>query len=108
MAVYLEKYFPKYNIDCEYNRMADVDGTYSLRSPKRIHGTEKSRPDILVHKRGPDTKNNLLVVELKKSSSDNDNVFLDAMMIDPSFAYKYACHIVITDTGLSTSWRKKK
>ncbi len=107
LAVYLEKYFPEYDVDCEYNRMADADGRYSTRSPKKVYGTVKSRPDIIVHKRGPATMNNLLVLELKKfgTSTANDEVFLDAMMADPKFGYKHACHIVVEKGGLRTNWR---
>ena len=71
-AVYLEQFFPKWNIDCEYNR----DG----HAPKEIgagfgnDGEHGSRvfPDVIVHERG--TPNNFLVVELKKSSNpESDN-----------------------------------
>lgn len=104
LAVYIEKYFPEYNIDCEYNRMADADGTYSTRSPKRVHGTAKERPDIIVHRRGPGADNNLLVIELKKNQSDDDENFLDAMMADPNFSYKYGCHVLITNEKLTEKW----
>lgn len=98
LAVYLEEPFRGYNVDCEYNRMADSDGTYSMRSPKRVHGTQKQRPDIVVHKRGPNPESNLLVIEMKKSHSDTDREFLEAMIRDPNFHYKFACQVLI-DNG---------
>ncbi len=108
LAVYLEKYFLKYHVDCEYNRMAGPDGSYSMRSPKRVHGTEKSRPDIIIHHRGSDTSNNLIVVELKKTPSDKDNEFIKAMMTDQNFNYKYGCTILISDHTLTVNWINKK
>lgn len=102
LAVYLEKYFPEYDVDCEYNRMADSDGTYSMHSPKRVHGTKKSRPDIIVHRRGPDSIDNLLVIELKKGAAEdsNDSVFLKAIQTDQNFNYNYAFQVLISDNKL--------
>lgn len=107
LAVYLEKYFSDYSVDCEYNRMAGPDGLYTPRSPKKVHGSNKQRPDIIIHRRGPETLGNLLVIELKKSSSVEDEGFLDAMMRDPKFDYKYGCHILIADHKLAENWRRK-
>lgn len=82
LALYLEYKFKDYNIDCEYNRNGDKD-------PKKIffNNLKKSLdkhivkekdndtvaktvyPDIIVHKRK--TKDNLLVIEVKKDSNKN-------------------------------------
>ncbi|NOU95632.1 hypothetical protein GC093_20710 [Paenibacillus sp. LMG 31456] len=64
LAVYLEKLFDTWNVDCEYNRM-DND-------PKRLMNYKNDDgdlvlPDIIVHHRG--TTNNLLAIEIKKESS---------------------------------------
>jgi len=72
LAVYLEREFAGWNVDCEYNR----DGAI----PKRLHilpdvmGGEDSDartvyPDIVVHRRGA-TGPNLLVIEVKKDGLD--------------------------------------
>lgn len=76
LAMYLEPYFEGWNVDCEYNR--------DHYDPKRLNikrvniysnDTEAVTvfPDIIVHKRG--TTNNLLVIEIKKSSNRNSPVY---------------------------------
>lgn len=55
LANYLQQLFP--NVDCEYNRhIFDV---------KTLYGYKQIRPDILIHQRGTDVSN-LLVIEMKK------------------------------------------
>ena len=70
LAVYLSQKFEGWSVDCEYNRNHD--------DPKRldIQRTDLSDdldavtvyPDIIIHKR--QTRENLLVIEAKKSSSN--------------------------------------
>lgn len=71
-AIYIEKEFPEWNVDCEYNR----DG----EDPKEIHlnrsneddpknDGNKVYPDIIVHKRT--TNKNLIVIEAKKNTSSD-------------------------------------
>jgi hypothetical protein len=73
-GMYLQALLPKYHVDCEYNR----DGV----EPKRIGHIELYPdsedsdgktvfPDIIAHIRGDD-KQNYLVIELKKSTSNVD------------------------------------
>ncbi len=60
IAVYLEKYFKKYNVDCEYNKI--------LGDKKVNERGEKIRPDIIIHKR--DNMNcNILIIEIKKAGN---------------------------------------
>ena len=69
LAMYLQAEFPQYSVDTEYSRDGGV-------APKRLalpaqcgrkkHGVV--RPDVIVHHRGPEGLN-LLVLELKKSVS---------------------------------------
>lgn len=67
LAIYVENFFPDWNVDCEYNR----DG----HEPKEITlGADDNRgqgscvcPDVIVHRRG--TTENFVVFELKKSSN---------------------------------------
>ena len=86
LAVYLETQFDDFNVDCEYNGNVDAD---SRRKYIRILGETAERlgkldenannqdlvyrcvfPDIIVHKRGQNgSENNLLIVEVKKSSN---------------------------------------
>lgn len=66
LALHMTPRFPKWDVDCEYNR----EGL----DPKRVElgrdGTDGSRvfPDIIIHHRN--TAENFLVVEVKKSTSE--------------------------------------
>jgi len=61
IAVYLEKLFPKYNIDCEYNR--------NLIGEKKDSDGQKIRPDIIIHKRL--SNSNVVIIEIKKNGKDS-------------------------------------
>ncbi|ELP1878800.1 hypothetical protein QU233_004325 [Vibrio vulnificus] len=74
-GMYLQAQFEHYDVDCEFNR----DG----HDPKELYiGTEETDvyddnamtvyPDIIVHRRGSND-DNLLVIEFKKSSSRVSN-----------------------------------
>src|SRR3954470_15853458 len=69
LAVHLEKQFPGWSVDCDYDRL----GERTLRLP---HGTIVSTddhfaksvyPDIVVHQR--EIPNNLLAIEIRKASN---------------------------------------
>jgi len=67
IAVYLEKHFEGWNIDCEYNRVG-LDGT-----TKHDAAGGYKRPDVIIHHRGMIHKeHNLLVIEVKKNNTDED------------------------------------
>lgn len=76
LAIYVEKEFPNWNVDCEYNRINDVPKKIPYEPCAHLHKKDISPdeteartvfPDIIVHKRI--TENNLLVIEVKKSSN---------------------------------------
>jgi hypothetical protein len=77
LAEYLEPEFPGWNVDCEYNR--NHDKTKKLQSLRGdvapIDDTDGISvfPDIIVHKRITDE--NLLVIEVKKSTSRRSSDF---------------------------------
>lgn len=97
LAEYLQKHLPEYNVDCEYNRNTDQGSKKIKRlslkleeiieesgvgiKSKIINNSEYYEtsvyPDIIVHKRG-ENHNNLLIIEVKKSSANKD-------------AYNYDC-----------------
>jgi hypothetical protein len=102
LAEYLQKHLPEYfdeqyNVDCEYNRNIDKSSKKIKRlslkleeiieesgvgiKSKIINNSEYYEtsvyPDIIVHKRG-ENHNNLLIIEVKKSSANKD-------------AYNYDC-----------------
>ena len=68
LAEYLQKQFPDWNVDCEYDKKGDAT--------KKLSGIEKCRessstivyPDIIIHERSK--KNNLLVIEIKTKNQD--------------------------------------
>lgn len=96
LAVHLTPLLPDWNVDCEYNR----DGF----DPKMLHGpsgaegpneTNGSRvyPDIIVHHRGKrGVLENLLVIEVKKStSSRSDDADLEKLhTLRQQLGYQYA------------------
>ena len=89
LAVYLEEHFPGWNIDCEYNKMGI--GSNSKHDSAGSH----KRPDIIIHKRERQEKeNNLLIIEIKMvSGDDSDEQKLIDFTSPPSgdrlFQYQY-------------------
>lgn len=70
LAVYLKAQFPDWSVDCEYNR--NHHDVKRLELEPRDTGDDDVEavtvfPDIIVHRRSTDE--NLLVVEIKKSTS---------------------------------------
>lgn len=65
LATHLQAAFPEYHVDVEYNRHG--------MDPKRVQvnpeqGEDLVYPDVIVHRRGGD-ESNLLVMEVKKSTN---------------------------------------
>ena len=101
LAEYLQKSFPEYNVDCEYNKVGSGD-------PKRIfflmdsdpdcpHNCNECAagkcvifPDIIVHKRG--TEENILAIEAKTSwsrhSQNEDYKKLQALRDSGEYHYQ--------------------
>lgn len=107
LAFYLEKHFPDYHVDCEYNRMPkNASATYAQDGhvPKRLQGEQQVRPDIVIHRRG-ENANNLLVIELKKATDiaglEQDREKLKAFMTDQNIHYKMVCQVTIRKTALT-------
>ena len=86
LAMYLTPKFADFDVDCEYNGDVDAESgrkyIYVLKQRAEELGLVKDKeqdqelvyrcvyPDIIVHKRGRNgPENNLLIVEVKKSSS---------------------------------------
>lgn len=70
VATYLEIYFPEWNVDCEYNRNHDDIKRIGIKRCKVYSDDTQAYtvfPDVIVHKRG--TNENLLAIEMKKTSS---------------------------------------
>jgi len=98
LAVYLEKQFSGWEIDCDYNRLGE-------RRLKLPHGSIVSTddelgksvyPDIVVHQR--EIPNNLLAVEVRKASNhqppEHDRHKLKALT-DPHLWFAYAIGVYL-------------
>jgi hypothetical protein len=108
LAVHVEKHFPGWEVDCNYNRL----GERTLRLPKgTIISTDdvigKSvYPDIVVHQR--DIPNNLLAIEVRKASNhqppEHDQHKLRALT-DPHlwFAYRIGVLLTLARKAISSS-----
>ncbi len=99
LAVHIEKQFPGWEVDCDYNRL----GERTMRLP---HGTIVSTddhlgksvyPDIVVHQR--EIPNNLLAIEVRKASNhqpiEHDQHKLKALT-DPHLWFAYAVGTLVT------------
>ncbi len=72
LAVMLEKSFAEWDVDCEYNRSQhEVKRLmYAISSEHSVEERDVI-PDIIIHKRN--TRRNLLVIEVKKSTNPETN-----------------------------------
>ncbi|MEK3986404.1 hypothetical protein MHB77_23990 [Paenibacillus sp. FSL K6-3166] len=94
LAVYLQEEFNEYNVDCEYNKNVDEESKkkmiYILEQECQKIKKEFNKditvvddieymglstfPDIVIHKRG-ENSSNLLIIEIKKSTNRIDRCF---------------------------------
>jgi hypothetical protein len=99
LAVYLERQFAGFEVDCDYDRL----GERTLQLP---HGTIVSTddhlgksiyPDIVVHQRA--IPNNLLAIEVRKASNhqplEHDQQKLRALT-DPHLWFAYGIGVLLT------------
>lgn len=99
LAVQLEKQFPGWEIDCEYDRL----GERTLQLPHGSivstddHLAKSIYPDIVVHRRA--IPNNLLAVEVRKASNHqplvHDQHKLKALT-DPHLWFAYWAGVLLT------------
>lgn len=67
--LYLRPLFPNYRVDAEYNRVGLDGSAKRLNLPAECGGENKRVfPDIVVHRRGDDEEN-ILVVEIKMTTN---------------------------------------
>lgn len=119
LAKYLEEYIPEFDVDCEYNRFENNDTDDKVKRlglPKDNINWDNTEakpivPDIIVHKRGSQEKN-ILVIEVKKSSSSipeiSDKNKLIAFTKDPyNYELGLFLKINIEDTHDTMDWYSK-
>lgn len=101
LAVHLSRHFPHYHVDCEYNR--DGFEVKKLQLAERAVMVDDDAldavtvfPDVIVHVRGTQ-ESNLLVIEAKKASSaaDHDYDICKLNAFKMQLGYTYAVHVVI-------------
>lgn len=106
LAMYLQSQFPDWHVDCEYNR--NHDDVKRLELDVRVTtdldlDAVTVFPDIIVHRRATDE--NLLVIEIKKStsreSSDYDLKKLNAFKKE--LGYQFAIFVLLPSGKKSTA-----
>jgi len=73
LAMYLREYFADHHVDVEYNRHGEDtkklhDLIYGCDCPRDRDEGKTVLPDVIVHRRGVDDSN-LLIIEMKKSTN---------------------------------------
>jgi hypothetical protein len=131
IAVYLEQPFEGFNVDCEYNRhgvgskdvklikklksvryscRCDDCRNWSTGSQDKDNSSEKNliRPDVLVHERKIDEKNEI-VIEIKKDQEcEFDKEKLRALTLSKSkygeFGYKLGVFVYFPNNEAEYKW----
>ena len=103
LAEHLQCVFPDWHVDCEYNRDGHEPKQISLPNGRYTNVF----PDVIVHRRG--TNQNLLVVEVKKSSVGDDGADFDRQKLQgylESLHYQVGIFIVFnTDDSLEAPYQ---
>lgn len=72
LAMYLQEQFPEHHVDCEYNRAGNTPKRLNVPAEcangRDDNGEALVVPDVIVHRRGTEGPN-VLVLELKKASN---------------------------------------
>lgn len=72
LAMHLQALFPKHHVDADYNRVGALAKRVLLppecKGRRDSDGKSLASPDVIVHRRGADGQN-LLVVEMKKNTN---------------------------------------
>lgn len=108
LAYYLQKKFPNYFVDCEFNKMLSKnENTEKINfnkldeKPVKIDGKSgKMYTDIIIHKRNCNKKDNFVCIEIKrvKRSIENDKKRLKMMTNNKPlnyYAYDYGFFIYL-------------
>ena len=118
LAEYLQEHFPEFNVDCEYNRyenyikrirneqdrFREITNLSNIELAELIWENKEADtiyPDIIVHKRG-NQDNNLLVIEVKKTSNpksgNSDKEKIEELM-SPPYNYTFGLFLRIDVYG---------
>jgi hypothetical protein len=103
LAHHLQSKFDEWNVDCEYNRVGDTPKRLQVPRDGACWDDTSARtvfPDIIVHQRGPDGPN-LLVLELKKAGLDATFDLQKLKAYKTDLGYEYAAFVEVT-TGAAS------
>lgn len=88
LGSYLGPLFSHWDVDCEYNRVNDTDDWV-----KRRKSGDWFRPDVAIHQRGKESKDdNLLHIEIKigdKDTTDDEEKLKETTIKQPMFHYQH-------------------
>ncbi len=91
LAEHLQREFPYWHVDCEYNRRGHDTKRLNTNSQCRHNDLEAKTviPDIIVHRRG--TKQNLIVIEVKKAGGQEETEDIEKLerFTRPEGCYRY-------------------
>jgi hypothetical protein len=109
LASYIQDHFPGWDVDCEYNKNAVDPKKLYLPSDKVDWNDTEAKsvfPDIIVHRRGGDGPN-LLVIEVKKSTNTTDRKHDDNKLKEygNTLKYSYALFLEIGTKDKSGTWK---
>lgn len=108
LAEYLRPMFPNYNVDCEYDLHGDKIKTLKgIKECSKLKKTERILPDIIIHERGPD-ENNLVVIEIKSRTKPTmcDIRKLELMTRKAGeFRYKYGVLIQFSKSRMGCNFK---
>lgn len=123
LAEYLQEHFPEFNVDCEYNRYENytkrirnkqdrskiITNLNNIELAKLIWENKEADtiyPDIIVHIRGTQ-ESNILIIEVKKSSNpdtgESDKEKIEELMNRP-YNYKFGLFLRIDLDGENDSF----
>lgn len=98
LAEYLQLEFHPLKVDCEYNRRAEAIKRLEVPRDNINWDDTEARtvfPDIVVHERGNDN-NNLLVIEVKKSSNKNNQFDKNKLKSFTNEPYRYSFGLLLS------------
>lgn len=104
LAAYLKGVFPSHDVDVEYNRHGLDPKTVELSSECYGGGDHRIFPDVIVHRRSED-RQNLLVIEVKKSTNREPRACDEAKIraLKDQYGYEYGVMIELpAGKGAST------
>jgi len=88
LACYLIPLFPGHDVDVEYNRHGVDSKRVDLPEPYRGDYSGRIYPDLIVHRRGNDERN-LLVIQIKKSTNRQSRDYDRAVIRAMKMQFKY-------------------